>query len=364
MSCFKLLRHFLLFSFLLLSLVACEKKPDPTNNPVTVEMILKDLSGQKITGVGATGFKIDGPFFAELSTVDYRDQGGRARFFFRGINPGAKEGIEGEAAARYEFHRNSWTLLDVTAMSLEKMDSTYVERLSELVRFPLHFAANIGDITRVKEELEKGGGVNMPEDKKGSTAVMFAAERGFLPIVKLLVEKGADVTVQNRYGYTSLHASSSGDHLEVSEFLIAKGANVNALDEGGRTPLFVAAEKNRMGHVRLLKEHGADLEIRDARQWTPLFAAVDSGSLEVVKYLLEQGVSVRGARAGGGRSPLLAASSSGNMEMVKLLLAAGADVGARMSEGHSSYRGMTAFQIAQMRGHKEVAELLKRAGAK
>lgn len=360
----KSLRLFLLLFFLTLSLVACDKKPDPTKNPVTSDMILNDLPGQKITGVGEAGFKIDGPVYVELSDVVYSGREGKARFLLRGVNPGAKEGVEGEVEARYDFRGGQWKLLGVTAVSAKKMSPAYAERLSELVGFPLHFAANIGDITRVKQELEKGAEVNAPEAKKGSTAVMFAVERGFLPIVQLLVEKGGDVAIPNRFGYTALHASTSGDHLEVSKFLIAKGAKVNAPDEKGRTPLFFAAEKNLLEHARLLKEHGADLEIRDAKQWTPLYAAVDTGSLAVAKFLLEQGVSVKEAKGGGSRSPLLAASSSGNVEMVKLLLEAGADVTATLSMEHSSYRGMTALQISEKKGHKEVAELLRGAGAK
>lgn len=364
MSCIKSLRFFLFLFFMTLCIVACEKKPDPTKNPVTSDMILNDLPGQKITGLGEAGFKVDGPIYVELSDVAYSGREGKARFLLRGVNPGSKEGVEGEVEARYEFRGGLWKLLEVSTVSAKKMSPAYAERLSELVGFPLHFAANVGDIIRVRQALEKGARVNDPEAKKGSTAVMFASERGFLPIVKLLVEKGGDVAIHNRFGYTALHASTSGDHLEVSKFLIAKGAKVNAPDERGRTPLFFAAEKNLLEHARLLQEHGADLEIRDAKQWTPLYAAVDTGSLEVAKYLVEQGVSVREARDGGSRSPLLAASSSGNVEMVKLLLEAGADVTATMSMEHSSCRGMTPLQISQQKGHKEVTELLRGAGAK
>lgn len=364
MSFMKSPRLFLFLFIMTLCLVACEKKPDPTKNPVTSDMILNDLPGQKITGLGDEKFKVDGPIYVELSDVAYSGREGKARFLLRGINPDSKEGVEGEVEARYEFRGGLWKLIEVSAVSAQKMSPAYAERLSELAGFPLHFAANIGDIIRVRQELEKGAQVNDPEAKKGSTAVMFASERGFLPIVKLLVEKGGDVTIPNRFGYTALHASTSGDHLEVSKFLIAKGAKVNAPDEKGRTPLFFAAEKNLLEHARLLKEHGADLKIRDAKQWTPFYAAVDTGSLDVAKFLIEQGVSVKEPGGGGTRSPLLAASSSGNVEMVKLLLEAGADVTATLSMGHSSYRGMTALQISEKKGHKEVAELLRGAGAK
>jgi len=364
MHCSKFLRLFFLLFCTVVSLVACEGTPDLTKNPVTVDMILNDLPGQSISGLNGGEFKIDGPAYAELFDVAYSGRDGKARFLLRAVNPGSKEGVEGEVLAHYEFRGGSWKLLELSAISAQKMSPAYAERLTELVGFPLHFAANIGDRERVARELEKGAQVNAPEAKRGSTAVMFASERGFLPIVKLLIENGANVSTPNRFGFTALHASTSGNHLEVSKVLIANGADVNAADENGRSPLFFAAEKNLLEHTRLLKEHGADLDVRDGKQWTPLYAAVDKGSLDVAKYLIEQGVDVKRQTDKGSRSPLLAASFSGNVDMVKLLLEAGADVTTKMSMGHSPYRGMTALQIAQRQGHREVVELLKAAGAK
>jgi len=364
MHCARFLKLFLLLFLMVFGFVACEGKPDPTKNPITADILLNDLPGQSISGLDGGKFKIDGPVYVGLIDVAYSGRDGMARFLLRAVNPGSKEGVEGEVQAHYEFRGGRWKLIELDAVSAKKMDPAYAERLTELVSFPLHFAANIGDLEGVKRELKNGTPVNAPESKKRSTAVMFASERGFLPIVELLIENGADVSISNKFGYTALHASTRGNHIEVSKVLVAAGADVNAVDDKGRTPLFLAAEENSLEHVRLLKEHGADLETRDKKGWSPLYAAVNRGSLDVAKYLIGEGVEVKSQTAGDSRSPLLVASFSGNVEMVKLLLEAGADVSAKLGMGHSPYRGMTALQIAQKQGHLEVAELLKGAGAK
>ena len=47
----RFLRLFLLLSCMVVGLVACEGKPDPTKNPVTAAMLLNDLPGQSISGL-------------------------------------------------------------------------------------------------------------------------------------------------------------------------------------------------------------------------------------------------------------------------------------------------------------------------
>lgn len=351
-------------SVALFSIVACERAPDPDKYPITADSVLSDLPGETVTGLDGGGFIINGPLYAEGFNITYSGRNGEARLQLRTVNPDSRKGIDGEVVARYEFTGNAWKLKEIVADETSVMRPAYAKRLVELSDFPLHFAANIGDRPKVARELEKRAGVNAQDGVKQSTAVMFAAERGFLPIVKLLVEHGADVTIPNKFGYTALHASTNGKHLEIVKYLLANGADVGAKDDRGRTPLFFASESNSLALVRLHLEHGSDLDARDHNLWTPLYAAVNRGSLKVAEYLIEQGAQVTSETAEGSRSPLLSASFAGNVDMVKLLLEAGADVNARIGSSHSHSRGMTALQIAEKQGHQGVVELLKNAGAK
>lgn len=68
--------------------------------------------------------------------------------------------------------------------------------------------------------------------------------------VKLLLEKGADITVASEVGWTPLDAVSSRGHVEVIKLLLEKGADVAVANKAGRTPLHAASNN---GHVEVVK---------------------------------------------------------------------------------------------------------------
>ena len=67
---------------------------------------------------------------------------------------------------------------------------------------PLGMAICKGDIATVKKLLEYGASVN--EKSNGMTPLMLAARYNHADIIKLLIEKGADVKVKDEKGITAL----------------------------------------------------------------------------------------------------------------------------------------------------------------
>jgi ankyrin repeat protein len=93
--------------------------------------------------------------------------------------------------------------------------------------------------------------------------------------VRLLIEKGANIEAKASNGWTALRWASSNGHEAVVklllekgadvELLLEKGADVDAKDRAGKTALQRAAENGHEAVVKLLVEKGADIDAMDER---------------------------------------------------------------------------------------------------
>ena len=70
-----------------------------------------------------------------------------------------------------------------------------------------------------------------------STALIWASEKGHEAVVRLLIDKGADVNAQSNAGLTALLLASRNGHEAVARLLIDKGADVKASDKCRSTAL-------------------------------------------------------------------------------------------------------------------------------
>jgi hypothetical protein len=94
----------------------------------------------------------------------------------------------------------------------------------------LQEAARKGDAAMVKKLLDEGVDVNT-RFRYGATALFYACDHGHVDVVKVLLDKGADLTIKDTfYGFTPLMLAVSPaqkrkpEHTEIAELLIAKGS--------------------------------------------------------------------------------------------------------------------------------------------
>lgn len=95
------------------------------------------------------------------------------------------------------------------------------------------------------------------------TPLMYLAVVGETKRAAALIKKGAEV---NRLGWTPLHYAASKGHLDTVKLLIANKALVNAPSPDGTSPLMMAAYAGSQEVVRALLDAGADVTARNLRK--------------------------------------------------------------------------------------------------
>ena len=192
----------------------------------------------------------------------------------------------------------------------------------------------------------------------GHTPLADAAVGGHAEVLRLLLDRGADVNARDGEDYTAAGFAVAAGRRVAMELLIARGAGLEAKTRDGLTPLMLAALDGRLGIVRTLLDAGADPNAESRALMftlTPLSLAVQDGHREVIDALVAAG-------AMGSKAPLAMGIALGEAveedrpDLVRSLLAAGVDVNSQAGGGDH-------LHAAAERGHVEMIRLLVAAGA-
>jgi ankyrin repeat protein len=170
-------------------------------------------------------------------------------------------------------------------------------------------------------------------------------------VESMLEEEPRLVNAENKDGATPLHDAAWTGNKEIAELLIAKGADVNAKDKSGDTPLLYAMSggkwqrqmqrDNKLNKdlAMLLIKNGANINVvqnlvfvgrtgRTKYKWSALHGAIDNGWSDVATALIEKGADVNARfgplEVGGAGTPLELAESRGLKDVADLLRKHGA----------------------------------------
>ncbi|MEM4720009.1 MAG: ankyrin repeat domain-containing protein, partial [Candidatus Bilamarchaeaceae archaeon] len=99
--------------------------------------------------------------------------------------------------------------------------------------------------------------VSKEEKKQLNSKLIEAANTGNAELVKRLIERGADVNAETRFGETVLRYALEKGHTEIAKLLIERGADVNAKNKDGWTALMYALVKGHTEIAELLRKAGA-----------------------------------------------------------------------------------------------------------
>lgn len=210
--------------------------------------------------------------------------------------------------------------------------------------------------------------------KGGYPALCWAAEHGHEPLVRLLLEKGADIEIRYKpcvstsYCSTPLQYAVCFGHEAIVELLLLKGAKIETTKLDPFSPFFIAA---RAGHDKVMKllleqRAGVDLLLSDPYGPMVLEELVKKGNEAAIRMLLEKGVNVNWRNPFNyDRMPLHAAVKSAGKAtgtscktVIQLLLEKGADIEALDNEYQSP------LILAVETGREDIVRLLVESGAK
>src|SRR5207237_9033821 len=127
------------------------------------------------------------------------------------------------------------------------------------------------------------------------------ARTGSAPLVRLLLERGADVnTAEATHQQTALMWAVAEGHSEIVRLLLAKGADVGARTPARRGRIAVSGQF-ASGECCLPNYVGG---------FTPLLFAAQQGRIETARLLLEAGAKVNETAADGSSALVLAIDSA------------------------------------------------------
>ncbi len=128
--------------------------------------------------------------------------------------------------------------------------------------------------------------------------------------VTVLLNYGASVGDRGQYGLTALHYAVRGGKLPLIKLLLERGADLGALDDNGLTPLLhlgkTRSKADPIPVMELLAANGADLDAKDEKQSTLLMHFARLGKAEPVHWLLARGADRSACNKSGKTAATLA----------------------------------------------------------
>lgn len=178
----------------------------------------------------------------------------------------------------------------------EQVELTLEEQAAAKEMFELmpNFMTKItaAQFNKLQKLLQKYPRIVDEKNEDSWTALIIAAYRGNVELVKELIAAGAKLEEKNNYGWTAFMLAAQAGRAEVVTLLIAAGTKFDKKEKDGRTALMAAAYKGHVEVVKLLIAAGAKLEEKDKYGWTPLIAAAYKGRAEIIKLLVAAGANV------------------------------------------------------------------------
>lgn len=155
----------------------------------------------------------------------------------------------------------------------------------------LDLAIRVGSDNIINQLIQKE--FNMPVLNLQQAPLLTAIEINNFPIVKKLIDFGADKERKNINGFSPLHLAIALHPIfkdqKIIEYLLQQGVNINTANQYGITPLMTAMYNNDENLIKILLQHNADIEAMDSEGFTALQRAQDLKNMKMFTLLKKYG---------------------------------------------------------------------------
>jgi ankyrin repeat protein len=209
----------------------------------------------------------------------------------------------------------------------------------------------VSDEEKVRLLVAHGANVNAKSTTERTPLLVAAALPRTTGVLRILLDRGADLRAQDRAGATALALAVRSADVDVVRFLVERGLDPNALSVLARRPGFVRDDRPTFDYLMSKGLTPPPDLLVTAVTWQPAAA---------IGRWIDLGANVNaGNTAQYNRTPLLTAvtSETEGTETLKLLLDHGADANVRTTEGESP------LDWAIYKGDRAKIEVLEKHGA-
>ena len=143
--------------------------------------------------------------------------------------------------------------LCIFGVDIEKVQA---DRLANYEQLQLLISVRDGDLEGARKAIyHKGISINFTHE--GFPALRYAGSN--IPMVRLLIDAGADVNAKDKNGFSRLHSAAFDGDIPMARLLIDAGADMNDKKDGV-TAIQIAEEKGHSRFVKFLELAGAETE--------------------------------------------------------------------------------------------------------
>ena len=158
----------------------------------------------------------------------------------------------------------------------------------------------------------------------GNTAILYAAYRGNILIVRSLIECGADINITSKKGLNVLHMAAQGNNPNlIIYFKMKYNISVLSQDAQGNTPLHWACYNSSEEAINFLLSYMTDkndINIKNKDGKTPLHISILTEKPSLIKKLIKRGADIN-IKDKEGKTPIdLAQEIAGNESRVTSIL--------------------------------------------